>query len=250
MKNRFNSALVVMALLSLWTLSGCGEDPKESPFTLTITGKVGTADFALDAPYNFDNGHQVKFSLFHFYMNQPRLVNAAGEEFPLSSVELVNFNTSNSYTITKNVPVDDYVAIRFGIGLDSVTNMSDPNTYPSNHPLSILAGTYWDWNTMYRFAMMEGTFDTTGTGNNYDLTFTYHPGLDEQYREMDMNATITVVEGQAGSYELILDVQDILRHPTDPIDMITLRTTHCATPSQIALAARIMDNFTRALTGQ
>lgn len=248
MKSLKNTALGVLAGLLLFGLASCEEDPIESPFTFTITAKVDNADFYLDSAYTFPGGQLFKFNLFHFYMNQIRLVNANGNEVMISDVELVTFATQPSYQITADVPVDDYVAVRFGVGLDSATNMSDPNTYPTNHPLSILAGTYWDWNTMYRFAMMEAIVDTGGSGTNFIWPITYHPGLNEQYREMDMPKVFSVVEGQPAELTLVLDVKDILKHPSDPIDVVANKSTHCATPAQIALAARIMDNFTLSFT--
>lgn len=238
-------ASISMALL----LQSCEKDNLNAPFTLTIHGKVDNADFILDSSYTIDNGYMLKYSLFNFYMSNIELVATDGSVVPVKDVVLVRFDDQPTFEVTADMPVGDYNRIRFDLGLDSTTNAQDPNTYDPSHPLSILQGTYWDWNTMYRFSMSEGSIDTSGVGNNYNLTFTYHPGLNQLFREVSMNIpTISIVENASAGHTLELQVIDMLRHPNDPIDLVNDNVTHCMGAAQIALAARVMDNFANSFS--
>lgn len=234
----------IAAISMSFFLQSCDKEDLNAPFTLTIHAKMGTADFYLDSAYTIDNGDKIEYSLFNYYMSNIELIKTDGSVILLKDVELVRFDSKPTFEITGGLPVGDYNRIRFDLGLDSVTNAQDPNSYPPSHPLSILQSTYWDWNTMYRFTMSEGQFDTTGTGNNFNLTFTYHPGLNAQFREVSMNIpTVSVVENASSGHTINLQVIDMIRRSGDPIDMVNNQTTHCANAAEIALAARIMDNF-------
>ncbi len=238
----------ILGLFISLVLSSCDKDSSNGDFTLTINAKAGSADFVMDQPLAMSNGHVIKYSLFNLYIDNVSLIGLDSSLTLISEVELVNFPTGPSYVIdAKDVPTGIYLGVAFGLGLDSAKNMSDPNTYPIDHPLSILQGTYWDWRTMYRFTMSEGQFDSTGTGTQFDMTFSYHPGLNEQYRQKMIFTPISI-DKNGGSASIELDILGMLEDANAPVDMVANRSTHCATPAQIALAADIMDNLVNSIS--
>lgn len=77
----------------------------------------------------------------------------------------------------QNVPVDDYIEIRFFLGLDSTTNHQSPNLFAASSPLNpIINNLYWDWMDGFIFWTVEGYHYKDGQMKG---TFAYHVGLDE-----------------------------------------------------------------------
>jgi len=91
------------------------------------------------------------------------------------------------WTMAGTVPTGTYLGLRFGVGLDSLRNHSDPASWPSDHPLALLnsAHMHWNWNTGYIFFKMEGQYQRSGMPVNG--AFSYHLGSDDCYRIVRMN---------------------------------------------------------------
>lgn len=77
-----------------------------------------------------------------------------------------------------SVPVGIYNAVRFHIGVDSVTNHGDPAVWPNSHPLSLMRGgqMHWSWNAGYIFMKMEGRYRKQAAENGF---YSYHIGRDD-----------------------------------------------------------------------
>ena len=69
------------------------------------------------------------------------------------------------------IPSGEYRGIRFRIGVDEVTNKSDPNRYTPDHALNPqVNGLHWGWQGGYIFMALEGRFQN-GVKND---GFSYH----------------------------------------------------------------------------
>lgn len=65
-----------------------------------------------------------------------------------------------SFTLT-NVPEDEYLGLRFSVGLETKTNHGDPSKYPAQHPLNPnFNQLHWDWKSGYIFLALEGRYQT------------------------------------------------------------------------------------------
>jgi hypothetical protein len=109
-----------------------------------------------------------------------------GETVSIQDVALVDFAQSkktshgDGITFSMKLPVGKYKGIRFRMGLDSLTNHSDPAKYGTGSPLSTTTGMHWTWKTGYKFTVMEGKVDASATGGQQPATaFSYHIGTDE-----------------------------------------------------------------------
>lgn len=149
------------------------------------------------------------------FLNEKSYLNAAGEEFSVSKLDyfvsnfvlfddqgktfiipqdssyfLIKEDNPASQTIALNrVPVANYVAVEFMVGVDSTRSVSpiekrkgvlDPGSSPSHSEM------YWSWNSGYIFMKLEGSSDAATSAN---AKFYYHIGLFGGYDEPTVNNT-------------------------------------------------------------
>ncbi len=191
-RNKFSLALLLLAVLSLTLFvqsckeenpsvpSGTGDNSLEIVFSATANAKT----FKLDEQYELTTeGFRYKFSLFKFYISQLRLVRDDNSELVLKNIDMIDFRTDAPHlSIKVNVPNGNYKELKFGIGVDSATNMMDPTVFGETSPLSITKGTYWGMSSQYRFFLMEGKMDTT-MNDSLSEPFVVHTGTNPLYRE-------------------------------------------------------------------
>ncbi len=106
-----------------------------------------------------------------YYFTNITLTNQAGEVITLpESYYLIDQGDSTSKIITlQNIPEGDYASISFMIGVDSHRNTSGAQT----GALDPLKGMFWDWNTGYIMAKMEGSSPQSGSTTK---TLAFHIG--------------------------------------------------------------------------
>jgi len=115
-------------------------------------------------------GDTSTFNVLNYYISNVRLRKADGSEYVQpESYHLVQLqpNAGLSELKLNNIPVGDYSAITYTIGVDSIRNVSglqEGALSPSN-------GMFWSWNTGYIFVKAEGTTPHAANGN-----FRYHIG--------------------------------------------------------------------------
>lgn len=108
---------------------------------------------------------------YKYYVSNVVLTKTDGTKFyEPESYHLIDQAEAASRKFTlKDVPVGEYVSVTFMIGVDSARNVSGAQT----GALAVDKGMFWDWNTGYIMAKMEG-FGNTST--NPDKAFYYHTG--------------------------------------------------------------------------
>lgn len=186
---------------------GTGNNSIEVVFTATANGE--TFNLTDSFENNVEN-FKYTFSIFKFYVSQFRLVKNDNSELLLKDIEMIDFRTdAPNLSFKVNVPEGSYKEIKFGIGVDSVTNASDPASYSMNHPLSISKGTYWGMAAQYRFFLMEGRLDTTGTDTSYS-PFAIHTGTNALYREKTFNKSLTFTKGDDKKVTITVDIDGLL----------------------------------------
>lgn len=195
--------LIALALGLAVSFSGCGDEDDDedeadkSPIsvTLNLKGQVGDADFACSAFEGLGTASSTLTpSDFRFYLYDVRLLDAQGNETPLTleqdgawqvdDVVLVDFEDksgtcSNGTTQTNTVikgtaPAGDYTGVRFGLGIPFDLNHNDANIAPS--PLN-LSGMFWSWNGGYKFLRIDDA-TTGGSGFRVHLGSTGCEGED------------------------------------------------------------------------
>jgi hypothetical protein len=137
--------------------------------------------FLLGQQFTHSNtNEELNFQTCNYYLSnfQLRKTNGAWWSHP-NSYFLVRLNNSNSYQFELSaVPVGDYDAIRFLIGVDSAKNVSGAQAgdlAPSN-------GMFWSWLTGYIMIKLEGNSPQANWG-----FFSFHIG---GFRKSD-NSNVT-----------------------------------------------------------
>jgi len=193
--------LLLYALLVFTTLTSCERDPvlqqpvsqtsSQAQMELVVLGKQGNADFFLNTPILMPDSSRMRFDELKLYLSDIELQNTSGTWVPVKEYWLADFRRGHSTgktqhgkgeRITITLPEGNYHTVRYCVGLPYRINRTDPTPLAPNHPLSIYQGMYWDWNSGYRFFLLEGMMDTTRTGAGIpDHYFAYHLGLDTLY---------------------------------------------------------------------
>lgn len=255
--------LALILAITVTTIGCKKDDPYVAPtntgtVNLNITTEVGGTAVVLNNIYSDVKGYRYMPTLFKLYLSNISFIKDDGSEVFVKDAELLDLGNSlngEAETRTYDLVLGDYTGIRFWLGVDSTMNATDPASYPSTDPLSLYTGTYWDWNTGYRFLMFEGVYDTVpnGTGALYNgNSFTYHTGTNALYIEADLSnaqQTFSLIEdGDSYNYNLALDMNKILYSSSDTIAIKDNRVTH--TTNNMPLAEKITNNLSQVFSNK
>jgi len=218
----------------------------KTDFRIMFHHKSGTQAFALNTTYVDDFGNDYQFTRSQMYIANPRFYDDNGNilgDHQHNAYALVSHST-NTYDLG-HVPVGHIHSMEFLVGIDSVTNHSDPSTYAIGHPLANQSpSTHWSWNTGYIFIILEGVVDVDGNGT-YDAgeTFLFHIGLDANKVTVPLTAHFNAVSGTASTVHLDLDWSKFLSN----IDLSTENMTH-SMGGGATLAGKVKNNVTSAFS--
>lgn len=185
--------IISLSFLTLTILACKKEQPKtETPVStgtleVKFTAETAEGEFILGEPFSIgQNNRKAVVDEFKHYISSLVAVKENGETVSIQDVGLVDFAQSNKtshgdgITFSMKLPVGKYKGIRFRVGLDSLTNHSDPAKYAENHSLSTFKNMHWTWKSGYKFTVLEGKVDASATGGQQPTTaFSYHTGTDE-----------------------------------------------------------------------
>ncbi|TGE08233.1 MbnP family protein [Hymenobacter fodinae] len=154
------SVLLVFLIVAL-VFTGCGNTDKEaepsSALHLEISHVVGGSSLTLNSatPYTTPAGESFTVSTFKYYLSNFKLGKADGTEYAVpESYFLVDEAKAASKTITlSGIPAGDYSSLTFMVGVDSTHNVSGAKA----GALDPINSMFWDWNTGYIFAKLEGS---------------------------------------------------------------------------------------------
>jgi hypothetical protein len=254
---------LLLILAGLIAFSGCKSDtpaPGETAtFALEIVPVVGSEAFSDTESYRSPTDRTYQFTRYRFLLSDLRLQRADGGEEVLTQDLYVDFfdnelrdDAGRIDGLTLTVPItlpagaeaQDYVGLRFGIGVPQPRNNDDPALWEADHPLAFNRGMHWSWNSGYIFMQIEGKYDTTAQ-NTGDLVgnFVYHPGRNELFREQDLDGTFTLMANQTTTASLEIDLAHTFFSSDDQIDIAVDNFTHSTPPDGLILAERVMDNI-------
>lgn len=174
---QLTTSFSVLALAAL-SLASCKKDSDTNPssqtgeFDVEFEHTVGTAPLVLNTQvYTTPVGDQFNVSTFKYYISNLKLTKTDGTQYAVpESYYLVNSATSSTQHLTiKDVPVGDYKALTFTIGVDSARNVAGAQTGaldPSN-------AMFWSWNSGYIFTKLEGASPQSKDQSN---AITFHIG--------------------------------------------------------------------------
>ncbi|HLO70563.1 MAG TPA: MbnP family protein [Flavipsychrobacter sp.] len=223
-----------LLFLILLQMAACTKKPDivvdstpKGKISITIENYAGTQILKLnDVWYKNENGDSLQISVFNYFISNIKLTRDDGFVYAEpESYHLVRENnlSTKSFTI-ENVPPGNYKTISFMIGVDSTHNVSgaqtgdlDPNT-----------GMFWDWNTGYIMAKLEGKSPASSGG-----IVLYHlggySGANNAIRTVSFNQDLALSDKQSKTIHLKADVLEWFRTPTTikikEIDVVSANST-------------------------
>ncbi|HYD21938.1 MAG TPA: MbnP family protein [Flavipsychrobacter sp.] len=248
-------------LASVFCFTGCRKKPDPVPPVLIDDGGstatdghlrivfenvVGSVPLQLDTAVLYTNaaGNIFSVSIYRYYISNIKIWRADGTSYTeLESYHLINeaLASSKSFTL-HDVPAGDYQRISFIIGVDSARNTIGAQT----GALDPMNGMYWDWNTGYIMAKLEGkspqsaatdsgiVFHMGGFGGQYSVLRTV---------SLQLPQLANVTENKTPSIHIKSDVLEWFRTPT-VIDFTTDFTITDVGKNAAAIASNYSDMFT------
>lgn len=232
--------------LAALAISSC-KPKKEGNFTLQMAGKYGNQSFALGTPNTDPEGRRIQVEKLKFYLSHITLIKEDNSEIEIKDVALIDFENPGAIIVKADAD-GNFKAIRFGLGVDSIQNNTDPLSVPSSNPLSGDNGMYWSW-LKYQFEILEARCDTTNTGTGIFNWFPlYHIGGNAQYRQVVINKSFTVCCNNKSTVTLTLDAEKIFYGSTQTLDIITESTTQMGPSDDPNVAIKFVNNFSNAFS--
>ena len=189
------------------------------------------------------NSDSILINRLDFYLSGFKVSNKQNQSESIKAVNLFTYsNGSNIFSYKSNALPLTIDSFQFLVGLDDVTNQSDPTKFESGHPLSTGTNMYWsDW-TKYRYIVFEGTIRSNGV----DYPFVYHTGL-EFKNNTSLIQTKNISANAKNDLNLILNIDKIF-YPSSGNNILYKSNeliTH-STPSEAALSTKVALNFSQA----
>lgn len=211
----------VYLLLLIFLLSACN-DKDNSPALATVQLQV--QHFANGQPLERDQtntsptGATYTVQKLRFYLSNVKLISQDGRTVYAEpdSYHLITLDGKDGFALDK-VPAGLYTQIEFAIGVDEAHNHSIDqfgDLDPSNDMV-------WDWNTGYKFLLLEGLYTTSNKSGG----LVFHVGEDSNYQvfTLDLPQALDLRQKPQGRIVLSTEVNEIFQNP-HPIDFDVLNT--------------------------
>ena len=213
--------------------------------SLSLHNKLGADDFAYGAEVVSQSGRRVKFSRAQIYLSKFTF-NGTGGPYELLNPHLLIKANESDYSLGY-LPADNYTSFSFATGVDSISNYSDPASFPTESALSSNNPDHmhWSWNTGYIFYVLEGMVDTSASMTGaVNAPFIFHVGTAQFLVDHAFVKNLNSA-GDVANIELELDWLKLL----DGINMTaadSTRSTH--TMNNPELAAMMVGNVEDAFS--
>ena len=212
-----NKSISILAITALLGLTACEKKPVEptpvdgdthNEVHFNIHNHFGSSELELETgTYTTAQNEEIKISIFNYWITNIVLVREDGTEFvEAESYRLIRGDkASTQHFHIMNVPAGTYKAIKFMVGVDVPRNTSGAQTGALDPTTS--GDMFWNWNTGYIQAKLEGTSPQSTELNNAVI---YHIGGVKAGEETPRNVSIDfpqnmVVGEKAGAVKIKTD---------------------------------------------
>lgn len=212
---------------------------------ITVSNVAGSTPVVLNTGnYTNSAGNTFNVSILKYYLTNIVLKKADGTTWTQpDSYYLINQATPSSMSIhIPGVPVANYTEMQFMIGVDAPRNTAGAQT----GALDPVNAMFWDWNTGYIMAKLEGTSPQSTDANN---KIVFHMGGFTGPKNVLRTVSVVfpnqamVTKTQEPKVYLKADILEWFQTPT-PVDFSTLN--HIMTPGTDA--SMIADNYSDMFT--
>lgn len=195
-KNIIATSFILLMSLSLFA---------QKDVKLRIKHIVDGADLAAGTSYPSDLGGEYAISRLQYYLCEFKVIDSNNQEVASPGLyALVNGLQGGGETTIElgNLSITDVSQIQFNVGVDSVTNHSDPSAQPNGHPLAPQSPTmHWGWAAGYRFIAYEGSYSPSSGGSQ---NTEYHVVGDQYFTQTAI--TLSSASIQESATEIIINV--------------------------------------------
>jgi hypothetical protein len=217
------------------------DSPTPPQLSLSYKFDVNGSTFNTNDSYRISDSLFVKFETVQFYLSNISLLKENESIKSINDVVLLKTNNTNANLgdFTSGL----YTGLKFSFGLDSLRNHADPTQYTSpNHPLALQnPSMHWGWNQGYIFAIIDGRYSTDSlTESNLGNSFSYHIGLDQNYKDsvsLAFPSSILVNANQTTTLKIKINLASVFNN-------LSMSTDNSTTSSVNAgLALRVRNNL-------
>ena len=240
MKQLILTSLIIALLFSCKKEEDIPVTHSHGSVVLNTQFLVNDSTYHSDSIYVDDFAHNYKISFSNVYLSQLNfeesgVITPLPIQYILLKPEISNYDLGS-------VAHGHYHNLKFGLGIDSVTNHSDPNSYPLTSALYPQSPSmHWSWNSGYIFYKIEGSVDTDGDGS-FETNFRFHIGTDGLRKDISVTIHDGIDAGKTNNISLKIDLGKFLKG----IDLSVDNSTH--TSNNMPLAVIVSNNSITAFS--
>lgn len=248
--------LSLLTLLSFFIVStGCKkEEPKtseEGSITLNFNATYGDEALVMLETYEYTDGDLINFGISDFLISDVFVTDSDGNRVDLIDIELIDFDAQNVNAEMAEIPISfsfdsidpgEYQSITFSVGIDAETNLTRPEDYTPDSPLSV-STRYWQAWDSYIFARFQGDLINPDFGDN--VPWLFHTGKDDVFRTFTY-ALDKSVNDNTVSIDVTIDHKELFKVDAGYMDIRSKPTNH--NPQDLEPLITITENFETAVS--
>jgi len=202
--------ILSFSILVLFSSTSCGDDQPINASTfsgeiaLNFKSNINGQAVKLGTYFLLKGGDSILISRLDYYLDEFSFISGSNSVKNNDPFLYSMSKTSNVAKTTSNQFSTSLSGISFLVGLDSLTNRSNPTLYPGTHPLSGNQNMWWTMSTNYRYIVFEGKIKLA---NGTVRDFAYHTGL-EFKNVANLSKNIVLASG-TNNIGIKLDVEKI-----------------------------------------
>lgn len=193
--------------------------------------------------YQTSEGRSVSLSMSQLYLSDIQLVKADGSLYNVAGKRLLKKFETHTYLVGE-VPVGNYKAIRFKVGLDTETNAKNPKAVADSTILN--TPSMWFGNAAqpdgYVFMNVQGKIDTSADLSGTPIPFSYKIGTNAHYKQVTMEGkNFAIVKGEVTFGHIIIDYSKLFSGVA--LNQLSNLSINTASDNQSAIAQKIANNI-------
>lgn len=212
----YNSKWTII-LLAIMVVASCRRKPDAEPTVagnvkLQFENVVNGQPLKIDNQvYVNDNGDSFTVKKYRYYISNIKLVAADGTEFaqPESYHLVKEENAQSKEILISDVRAGNYTKIKFLVGVDSLRNVSGAQSGALD-PKNMM---FWDWDSGYIMAMLEGTATKTGDNLVFHMSGFKPPYNTLRWITLDLPDDMAVSKDHTPKIHLRSDLAEWFRTP-------------------------------------
>lgn len=171
----------------------------ENNLTIEFDNSVNGDDLLLNtSTYTNSNGEALVIDRLNYIVSNFVLINAEGTEFTYpkdDSYFVISEEKELTEISLENIPAGEYVAVRFGLGVDQEKYLQGAEGQGDFLQLAEETDMMWSWLAGYKFLSFEGNFtsSTVTTATDFKIHMGSHGSSLDNYKEVTLTLPTTAL---------------------------------------------------------